>query len=85
MERELIPGSKWMGMEGCRSHELNPFWTIELLALKIICKADFYTRLLTAFTAAELLFPYQSKVKKLTFSEGGGGWERNEMALISWT
>lgn len=80
MERELIPGSKWMGMEGCRNHELNPFWTIELLTLKIICKADFYTRLLTAFTAAELLFPYQKK-KKLTLSEG----EQNEMALISWT
>lgn len=65
-----------MGMEGCRNRELNLFWTIELLTLKIICKADFYTRLLTAFTAAELLFPYQRGKKKLKLSEGVVGGNR---------
>lgn len=69
-------------MEGCRNPELNPFQTIELITLKMICKADFYELLLTASTAGNFYFLIG---KKLTLSEGGGsirGWEENEMALI---
>lgn len=70
-------------MEGCRNPELNPFWTIEPITLKTICKADFYKGLLTAFTAGNFYFLIRRR--KLTLSEAGGsirGWEQNEMALI---
>jgi len=48
-------------MEGCRSPELNPFWTIELITLKTTCKTDFYKGLLIAFIAGNFYFLIRRK------------------------
>lgn len=73
-------------MGGCRSHGLNPFWTIELLTLKIICKADFlYEAPYGFYSGGTFISLSEQKKEKLTLSEGGGGWEQDETALISWT